>query len=101
MITTIQRVSEAVCRSIDEINRQLPDDQKLADNGTSAILGPNATLDSLGFLNLLVAVEREVETEFGTELRLTEDETIMHDSPVETVDALIRYIAGNLEVGKE
>ncbi|PYV05841.1 MAG: hypothetical protein DMG10_03745 [Acidobacteria bacterium] len=54
------RVSSAVFRAIDDLNQMLPQEHWLAKSRETPILGPTAVLDSMGFVNLIAAVEESI-----------------------------------------
>ena len=50
-------------RAIDAVNDLLPAQQALAAHDSSVLVGGTATLDSMGFVNFIVALEEELERE--------------------------------------
>jgi acyl carrier protein len=57
------RIRAAVYRTIHAVNDLLPDGQTLAINDDVVLVGQTATLDSMGFVNFIVALEEELEQE--------------------------------------
>ncbi len=51
--------------AIDRLNELLPTGDPLPKDRAVVLLGPGAKLDSMGFVNLLVAVEEELDTRHG------------------------------------
>lgn len=80
--------------SIDEINDQLVPEQKLNKSLDTVLFGKSGKLDSLGLINLIVAVEQNIEDEFDVSLTLA-DERVMSQrhSPFRTVGSLVDYIS--------
>lgn len=48
-------------RSIDRLNELLPTGEPLPRAPSTVLLGADAALDSMGFVNLLVAIEEQLE----------------------------------------
>jgi acyl carrier protein len=92
-MTEPSRVLEVIYKAIDESNEQLSADKRLLKLPGTILLGPGSVLDSLGFVNLIVAVEQNVDEEFGTSLTLANDRAFsMTHSPFRTVEGLTSYI---------
>ena len=87
-----QLALEAIFVAVDELNGQLAADQKLSKTPNTALTGDGSPLDSLGLINLLVAVEQTIATTHGINLHLL-DETLLGDpeGPYHTVDSLATY----------
>lgn len=65
-------VLEAVFAAVDQANEALSSTDRIARHEDERILGDGSTLDSLGFVSLVVAVEGEVQRRFGASPLLTE-----------------------------
>jgi acyl carrier protein len=70
LMNHIDRVRGAVHRAVDAVNDFLPSGQLLEADDNIVLLGSNADLDSMGFVNFIVAVEEELEREFGRDLSI-------------------------------
>jgi acetyltransferase-like isoleucine patch superfamily enzyme len=66
------RIVALVLRAVAEVNQLLPDGNRLREDTSCPLVPPDGPLDSLGVINLLVAVEDQVEAEFGRRPNLTE-----------------------------
>jgi D-alanine--poly(phosphoribitol) ligase subunit 2 len=87
------RILQVVLQSIDEINEQMTDDEPMKKELGTIIYGKNGTLDSLGLINLVVAVEQNIEDEFSIELTLADERAMSQESsPFRTIDSLVEYI---------
>jgi acyl carrier protein len=76
----------------------LPDGNRLPENIACPLVQPQGPLDSLGVINLLVAVEDHVEAEFGWRPNLTEMGATPEDSsPLSTVGSLAKFVAERLK----
>jgi acyl carrier protein len=97
-----RRVTQAVFRAIQEVNKQLPKEQQLPQSIDAVLFegvgGRAGGLDSLGLLNLIVTLEQEIEAEFGIGLTLTREDIINEqERPFETAGALVNYVCSLLE----
>lgn len=89
------RALELIYAAVDEINGQLPPDGRLQKRPETVLLGDGAALDSLAFVNLLVAVEGEVERAGGPAIGLL-DELGRADeagTPLRTIGAMAAHVA--------
>src|SRR5262249_58030703 len=94
---TENRVLEAVYRAIDEVNLQLPADRRLKKSSETALFGRAGSLDSLGLVNLIVAVEQAVEDELGASVTLADEKAMSQNaSPFRTVGSLAAYVQRQL-----
>jgi acyl carrier protein len=95
---TKERVVRAIFSAIDEVNVQLPREQRLEKSIQSGLLDGSGKLDSLGMVNLIVAAEQNIEQEFGTPISLVDEEALsQNDSPFRDVNTLVRHITRILE----
>jgi hypothetical protein len=96
-ITSTERVRAAVYRSVDAVNGFLPDAEAIQVSDELVLLGGNAVLDSMGFVNFIVMLEEELERELGRDLRLADLLQVQsNDTPVLTVGDLIRTVVGGI-----
>ena len=83
---------QAIYNAIEEINPQLTDDQKLSAGEDALIFGEGAPLDSLGLVNLVMAVEQHIMDLTGDELVLASETAMSRKrSPYRSVSALADY----------
>ncbi|MEW4491057.1 hypothetical protein AB1L42_23465 [Thalassoglobus sp. JC818] len=54
-------ILECIYTAINETNEMLPAENRLEPQESEKVTGEEAKIDSLGFVTLLVAIEREVE----------------------------------------
>ncbi|OGA36079.1 MAG: hypothetical protein A3G80_01010 [Betaproteobacteria bacterium RIFCSPLOWO2_12_FULL_62_13b] len=86
-----QRVLDAVYSAVDEANLLLPSGKQMKKAPGVALRGDSSPLDSLGLVNLLLAVERQVEGRFGAVITLF-DERVFSNPNATLKD--IRTLAG-------
>ena len=90
------RVLDALLRAVDEVNATLPGSQKLARASDLILHGEGSALDSLSFINLLIAAEESLEA-IGPPPQLT---VILETVPPEryrTLADLARFVEEAME----
>jgi acyl carrier protein len=79
----------ALFRAIDDVNELLPPESQLTKSLHTTLLGPEAVLDSMGFVNLIAAVEERIEETLGTAVCLADNADV---ETFRTIGALASYI---------
>jgi len=89
-----EKILGLVYDSIDELNQQLSEQDRLEKSLETRLFGGNSKLDSLGLINLIVAVEQNIEDEFDISLTLADERAMsQRHSPFRTVGSLVDYIS--------
>lgn len=89
-----EAILEVIYRSIDEVNEQQPPDKRVGKSLDTVLLGEGSPLESLGVVNLIVALEQNLELRLGVSASLTDDERLYRsDSPLGTVRSLAGHLA--------
>lgn len=94
-MTPYERALVLVYDAIDVINKQQPAGKRLRKSPDTVLVGVGGTLDSLGVVNFVLALEEKIAAG-GTALQLLNDDMLVEHSPLRTVDSVSRYIAGHL-----
>ena len=63
---TKKKIIDILFSAVDEINQALPKEKRLDKSPQTALLGAQAKLDSLNFVNLILSAEEKLSAEFGT-----------------------------------
>ena len=93
-----KKIIEAVYSAIDELNQLLPPDNQLPKALTTPIVHESSKLDSQALVNLIVALEEELDKHFNTSISLIEEETMFTENTHYTdVNTLIKYVYTKLE----
>ena len=88
-----QKVLQSIYRAIDDINAELSEKERLKKVPETILFGNSGGLDSLGLVNLIVAAEQYLESEFGITLTLADERAMSQkSSPFRTVGTLANYI---------
>jgi len=67
------QIENVVYRAIDQVNELLLDENALTKERITILIGEGSNLDSMGFVNFVVALEEELEREIGLDLNLVEE----------------------------
>ncbi len=94
-ITSVQKsdIERIIYLVIDEMNEDLEVDKRLDKSLDTTLFGESGKLDSLGLVNLVVAVEERVEEDTDHAISLTDERAMSQtNSPFRTTGTLIDYI---------
>lgn len=87
------QVRAIIFRALEILNGEQPVDRQIPLARETPLFGPEAQIDSLSLVSLVVDVESDVNSEFGVELSLTDDRAMMREvSPFLSVATLEDYI---------
>ena len=93
-----ERTLQLIYDAIDDVNAALEEGEKINKAPETALFGESGSLDSLGFVNLIVAVEQKMEEKFGTTIAIADERAMSRKrSPSRTVGSLAEYISSLLE----
>lgn len=93
-----ERILPAIYDAVDEINGQLPKGNSLAKSPETVLFGRSGQLDSLGLVSLIVAVEQNIQVEFGSDVTLADERALsQRNSPFQTIATLAAYISRLLD----
>jgi acyl carrier protein len=95
MQDSAQRVIDV---AIGRVNELLPADQPLSKDPQTPLLGPNGRLDSMGFVNLLVSLEEELDAQLGLTVVLADE--ISAEEGISTISDLHSALARIIEGAK-
>jgi len=87
-----ERALAIVYDAIDVVNRQLPAARRLRKAPETVIVGPGGTLDSLGVVNFVLALEEKAAAA-GAAVMLLQEDMLLEESPLRTVASLSQYLA--------
>lgn len=87
------RIVECIYAAVDEVNLDREDEPPLEKAPETPIYGEASTLDSLGLINFVVAVEENVEGAFGVPVVLGDDSALgRKPSPFDSISELALYV---------
>ncbi len=89
-----EKILASIYSVVDQLNLQNKQERALEKSPHTILLGKDGQLDSLGLINLIVAVEEKIEEDFGQSLTLADDRALSQKvSPFQTMQTLAEYVA--------
>jgi acyl carrier protein len=86
-------VLQLVYAAIDEVNEQSMDGVLLEKTPDTRLLGGKGGVDSLTFVNLIVALEEQIQNSLGKSVVLVNEDTMsLREHPFRTVGTLASYV---------
>ncbi len=87
--------------AIDDLNLQLPPEQRLEKSTGTVLFGEGGRLDSLGLVSFIVAAEQKLTEMADISLTLADEKAMSRrNSPFRTVGSLAEYIGERLAEGE-
>jgi acyl carrier protein len=78
MKPTKEELIDIIYECLEEVNEQLPEDQRIQKSPDASLVGRAGGLDSLGFVNFIALVEEKCAYKYGIALSLTD--TSLHEN---------------------
>ena len=75
-----EKVVHIIYEAIDDVNQLLPKEQKLEKSPDTILFGKSVKIDSLGMVNLIVAIEGKIEESFNAVISLIEGMNDSHEN---------------------
>ena len=93
-------VIEIIYRALRNLNEEIEEDKRVTLAPATRLFGPDASLDSLSLVSVIVDVETAVADELGRAVSLTDDTAMTQAvSPFSNVTTLADYIVKQLAQG--
>ena len=83
--------------AVDDVNQYLPEKCRLVRSEHASITGPDATLDSLGFLNLILTAENLVNQKLNARVHVASALLEENAEPPRTLGEFADLIVGQIE----
>ena len=94
-------ILDLIFDTIKKFNNEYSEEIHLEISPNTVLLGHGSKLDSLGLINLIVAVEQNVQDKFDITITLADERAMSQEvSPFKTVSSLADYIEMILEENK-
>lgn len=82
-----------VYAAVDEVNAQTVNGEPLEKSLETSLLGGDEGMDSLTFVNLIVALEEQIQQTLGKSVVLVnEDSMSLQEQPFRTIGTLATYV---------
>ena len=90
-MVTKNEIIEIIFQSIDDINKE--NDIEILKDVDTKLFGPESELDSILLVNLIVAVEENIEELSGKYIAIADERAFsLENSPFKSIDSLADYI---------
>ena len=87
-----------VYAAVDEVNAQSSGKAVIEKTPDAPLLGSDRGVDSLTFVNLVVAIEEQIQSGLGKSIVLVdEDSMVLQEHPFRTIGALVDYVGRVIE----
>ncbi len=88
-----QQVLAIILEALENLNQELPESERVEVGPTTPLFGPDATLDSLALVSVIIDVETALTMSCDAPISLTDDRAMSREvSPFTDVGALTDYI---------
>ena len=92
-MTDKEQILQIIFGAIDEINKLSLSARKLDKTPDVKLYGKDGQLDSLMLVNLIVAIEQNIEEEFEVSLTIADEKAMSQkNSPFRTISSLAEYL---------
>ena len=89
-----ERILQAIYDAVNEINERLPKGKSLIKSPDTVLFGWSGQLDSLGLVSFIVAVEQNIQDEFGADVTLADERALsQQNSPFKSIATLSEYVS--------
>ncbi len=92
------RITKAVYLAVDALNAELPAGVSVEKSLDAPVYGAGGKLESLDIVTLIMEVEEKINTEFGTDITIADENLLSKQkSPFSTIGTLIDYLEETLK----
>jgi hypothetical protein len=81
-----------VFAAVDIVNRQLPPHRRLERSPDTIIIGEGASLDSLGIVNFVHAIEQQIEEATGRPMNLLREDLLRESGPFRSAGSAAAFL---------
>ncbi|SRR5258706_11092389 len=91
------RILGVLYAAVDQLNQELPPEQRLTKTSETVVFGRTGKLDSLGLVTFLVLAEQQLYDKFGVPVSLADERAMSQErSPFRSLFSMSEYIGGLL-----
>ena len=92
-VLTGSQIEELILGALNDVNEEQPEDEQIEVGPTTPLFGPNAQIDSLALVSVIVDVETALNVDYDLPISLTDDRAMTREiSPFDDVQTLKDYI---------
>lgn len=97
-MTAVPDLVELIQDAARELNEELDANEQIPLEADARLLGKGGRLDSVGLVNLIVAVEQKLHAAKGLQLTLADERAFSEEhSPFRSLQSLAEYIARRIQ----
>ena len=89
-------LTQSLFEIIDALNAELPENRKVEKCTETALIGRNASLDSLGLIMFLTQIEATFAQKHELAIELPYEKVVQKNSPFQNIATLVQYISDNM-----
>ena len=91
-------IIQVIFQAIDELNEQLPKEERLDKSVDMELFGSEGNLDSLRLVSLITSLEQKIDEKLGITVSLFDHlATSENDNPFTSINSLADFVASILE----
>jgi acyl carrier protein len=92
-VLTSSQIEELILGALNDVNEEQPEDERIEVGPHTPLFGPNAQIDSLALVSVIVDVETALNVDHDLPISLTDDRAMTREiSPFDDVQTLKDYI---------
>ena len=92
-VLTGQLIEELILGALNDVNDEQPEDERIEVGPSTPLFGPDAQIDSLALVSVIVDVETALNVDHDLPISLTDDRAMTREiSPFDDVQTLKDYI---------
>lgn len=92
------RLIHIIFQAIDELNEQLPKEERLEKTVDMKLFGSGGKLDSLRLVSLITTLEQKIEEDLGASVSIFDHMAVSEiENPFMTIHSLADFLAALLE----
>ena len=92
-VLTASQIEELILGALNDVNEEQPEDERIEVGPNTPLFGPNAQIDSLALVSVIVDVETALNVDHDLPISLTDDRAMTREiSPFDDVQTLKDYI---------
>lgn len=92
-VLTGELIEELILGALNDVNEEQPEDERIEVGPNTPLFGPNAQIDSLALVSVIVDVETALNVDYDLPISLTDDRAMTREiSPFDDVQTLKDYI---------
>ena len=92
-VLTGELIEELILGALNDVNEEQPEDERIDVGPNTPLFGPDAQIDSLALVSVIVDVETALNVDYDLPISLTDDRAMTREiSPFDDVQTLKDYI---------